>query len=153
MKFTLNTLDPIDGSTVKGTQVLEIPGPSVWEIAYQWLYYVAQAVEIQTSPEYIAPGNNQLMKDALGGALRARADGAVFRNGKRLGNATVDLLMSFGDGVFGRSKNKHTWYEWLGDKWVALSVANAPATAPVELDPDVFTAYPALPAGMTPPAA
>jgi hypothetical protein len=81
------------------------------------------------TPRYLGPGATPIA-DENGGIIAIRGDGAVFRNGIRLGGAMTQKALLYGDGLYMKGKTVPTWWSWTGSAWVELKG---------ELDPAIFT--------------
>ena len=88
-------------------------------------------VDFET-PIYVQRGHREL--DSAGAVLWVRdPDGALFRNGKRLGVNACQKALSYGGETFAQGWDGR-WWEWKdGKSWVLLSGV-------VELDTTIFVA-------------
>lgn len=84
----------------------------------------------QSTPRYLVPGDAPTA-DAKGAVVSVHADGAVYRNGMRLGAAMTKRVLLYGDGLFMLGKTDNKWWEWTGAAWIDRSAAT--------LDPAIFT--------------
>lgn len=93
---------------------------------------VSTSVDQVPAPVVVAPGSR--VADDGGAVLYLRdTDGALFRNGQRLGAFAAEKAVSYGGDTFVRGRTDGKWWRWDAPtkKWQLL-------TGAVELDPTVF---------------
>jgi hypothetical protein len=73
-------------------------------------------------PRYLTPGDNQKAFDANDCILSITADGAVFKDGVRLGTSMVQKLCVYGNTVLAKGKTDGLTWKWDGTKWTQVTV-------------------------------
>lgn len=93
-------------------------------VAHQMAAYdkAADAVLSGKAPRYLLPGDGQRAFDATDAILTVGADGAVYRDGVRLGGAFVSALCCYGATIVGKGKTDGQTYRWDGTRWLVVSV-------------------------------